>query len=176
MLTPLFNIYQDSKYVIFNIKLPYVKISSSEIYVNNKDFKFNLHPYFLSLTFDQAFEDNGIASSIYNHNTFYLTIKVIKLNENEHFDNLNMITKLKTKTEENKIIKFPKIEVLNEIYNENNINENEIINEFKDLSINNFVYGFGNNYEGIFKNLQVLLLGRDFRNRRFKSRKYINNK
>lgn len=51
MLIPEFKITQDDDFIILSIRLPYVKVTACEFYIDERMFKFYLKPYLLSLSF-----------------------------------------------------------------------------------------------------------------------------
>lgn len=94
MITPEFELSQDEAYVSVKIKVPYVKISNAEMVLDENDFTFLLQPYYLKLSFKQAFVGNDkIHSAIYDHNTQFITVQLEKLNHSEVFEDLDMISK-----------------------------------------------------------------------------------
>ena len=157
MLTPIFSIQQTGKHVIFKLRLPYVKISSAETFVEGKTFKFFLHPYFLSLVLENELASNGVESAVYDHSTFYLTITVLKKNEDEHFTNLDMITALMQpeKKQENKTKLKPNIQVISEQIDQADEQVSHLQNSMADLSLSKFRYGFNRTYSDVFQTFQV---------------------
>ena len=115
MIIPKFRLSQDKQYIIIIIRVPYVKIQSSEFYIEENKFKFFLHPYFLTLNFQQNLKTQEDPDNVvYDHSTYELTVKISKLNEGEFFEELDMLTKLINKPEKKKGKKKNKIEMLNE--------------------------------------------------------------
>ena len=74
MITPIFRISQEDGCLIIVIRLPYVKISSTEVFVDAYSFKFYLKPYYLNVNFKQALVEEEPENATYDHNTciFYL--------------------------------------------------------------------------------------------------------
>jgi protein SHQ1 len=113
MITPVFRLSQDDTHTIIVIRVPYVKISSSEVFVELSNFRFYLKPYYLNLTFKQELQQEEPESAIYDHNTYEITFKCKKMVTAEFFDDLDMITSLmKPKMEKKKTNYKPTIEVL----------------------------------------------------------------
>jgi len=54
MLIPDFKITQDDDFIIVSIRVPYVKVTACEFFIDEKHFKFYIKPYLLSLTFEQC--------------------------------------------------------------------------------------------------------------------------
>jgi len=57
-LTPRFAVSQDDIHIIISIKVPYVKISSTDIIVHDTEFHFYCKPYLLKLNFPGALEED----------------------------------------------------------------------------------------------------------------------
>jgi protein SHQ1 len=165
MLTPIFNIQQTTRHVIFRLRLPYVKISSAETFVEGKTFKFFLHPYFLSLVLENELASNSIESAVYDHNTYYLTITVLKKTEGEPFTNLDMITALMQPVgkQENKTKLKPNIQVLSEQSTEGDEQITSLQKEMEGLAVSKFRYGFNGNFTDVFQTFQVISSGGDSR-------------
>ena len=69
MIVPQFKISQDHDYLIIIIKVPYVKISNSEVLVEKCKFSFYLKPYMLNLNFKNELIEEDPKSAVYDHNT-----------------------------------------------------------------------------------------------------------
>lgn len=75
MITPEFELSQDETYISIKMKVPYVKISNSDMIVNEYGFTFYLKPYHLKLQFQQPLiGEDKIHSAIYDHNTQFITV------------------------------------------------------------------------------------------------------
>ena len=57
MIIPQFTISQDNKHLIIIIRLPYIKVTNSEVYIEKSTFKFFLHPYLLCITFKNELKE-----------------------------------------------------------------------------------------------------------------------
>lgn len=69
MITPDFHLSQDPDFLIIVIRVPYVKITNSQFYIESNAFKFFLSPYSLNLAFKQQLqecEDPAFLSYDYN--------------------------------------------------------------------------------------------------------------
>ncbi|EAS07700.1 SHQ1-like protein (macronuclear) [Tetrahymena thermophila SB210] len=166
MIIPQFKLTQDSKYVVAVIRIPYVKISNAEFYIEGRNFKFFLHPYLLSIEFkNDLFKSDEPAAASYNHDTYELTVKIQKATEGEHFEDLDMITQLlaasrkkEVKKPEQKKNKKPLIEVIGEADHTEQTNNDEI-EEIKQqvenlvLSQDAYAYGFNQQTKGYFQDL-----------------------
>lgn len=70
MITPKFGLSQDDNHLIVHIRLPYVKITNSQFYIEKNTFKFYLKPYLLTLNFEQSLkEEEEPADLKYDYNT-----------------------------------------------------------------------------------------------------------
>lgn len=158
MLIPVFRIEQTDTEVIFYIRLPYVKISSADIFIEDNLFRFFLHPYYLSLHLKQKMRTDGITSCVYDHNTYYLTVKVDKEIKGEYFEDLDVITTLIKNENRKKEPKRPLIEVISETIDDPQDDDTDKLNnDMKGLSLSLYQYGFNNSVTNYFKDLKVNL-------------------
>ena len=51
MITPNFSLSQTNSHLVIKIILKYVRISEADFFIEDKEFRFNLSPYLLCLTF-----------------------------------------------------------------------------------------------------------------------------
>jgi protein SHQ1 len=51
MIVPEFKLKQNDRFVEVFIRVPYIKVSACEFYIEGSSFKFYLKPYLLSLSF-----------------------------------------------------------------------------------------------------------------------------
>ena len=118
MLTPKFEIEQDSEFLIIHIQAPYIKVSSVETYIDGDLFQFHCHPYFLSLRLPAPLTENGKERACYDVDTGDFVVYAPKLNSGQHFPDLDMITKLLTQPKKQSnieaIIRGPEISILDE--------------------------------------------------------------
>ena len=54
MIVPEFKLKQDDRFVSVFIRVPYIKVTACEFYIETNTFKFYLKPYLLSLSFEQS--------------------------------------------------------------------------------------------------------------------------
>lgn len=159
MITPVFEISQDEDYLYITIKAPYSKVSEVDIFIEGHDFKFHAKPYFLRLHLPGAIVEDDRASTVYDADHGEYKIKVAKQFPGNHFEDLDMMTKLLATSKERKLAQ-PLIEVI-----DSGSNEPEIIDEEFDWhfpqSLNNEPsdghgdgYGFGNLKRDAFGKLQ----------------------
>ena len=81
MITPDFKLNQNTTHLIVYIRLPYIKVTACEFYIDRAEFKFYLKPYLLSLAFQQPLllmEDP--ARAIYHHAKHILEVHLTKQN------------------------------------------------------------------------------------------------
>jgi protein SHQ1 len=100
MSTPRFKIRQDNDFIYIDINVPYVRISNCDFYIENTLFSFYCKPYFLKLHLPKEIVDDDRAKAIYNLEEENGTIHVTapKKNPGEHFEDLQMLTKLLSKS------------------------------------------------------------------------------
>lgn len=156
MLTPRFTLSQDSSHVVVYIEAPYVKFSSAEICIIDKEFSFYCKPYYLKLYFSEEIEEDDTTDATYDVDLGQFTIKILKSNKGEHFTDLDMLTKLMINNSNQKTVKASTlIEVLksdpNENYNEEEIDwslEQVVVEPESPLA--DCAYGFNLGASGIF--------------------------
>ncbi|GAA6104247.1 protein SHQ1 homolog [Tachysurus ichikawai] len=59
MITPAFELSQDTDFLTLVIRVPYTRTSEFDIYVDGEDFKFYAKPYFLRLTLPGRIVQDG---------------------------------------------------------------------------------------------------------------------
>ena len=95
MLVPEFKLSQNDTHVTVQIRLPYVKVTSAEFYIESNMFKFYLKPYLLSLGFEKRLKEAEEPSkAVYYHEKHLLSVDLEKENKGEYFENLNLISSL----------------------------------------------------------------------------------
>lgn len=47
MITPAFELSQDSDFLLLSIRVPYTRAAEFDLYIDGEDFKFYAKPYFL---------------------------------------------------------------------------------------------------------------------------------
>ncbi|CAL1533265.1 unnamed protein product, partial [Lymnaea stagnalis] len=122
MLTPKFSITQDADFIYILIKAPHIKLSETDSYVNDDEFYFYSQPYYLRLHLPGCIQDNEQSTSQYDVDTGQLTVRIAKQNKGEHFDGLNLLTKLLTPKKGKEL---PEIEVVGPVIGENNSGESD---------------------------------------------------
>ncbi|XP_056380607.1 protein SHQ1 homolog isoform X2 [Hyla sarda] len=94
MITPAFEITQDSDFLIITIKVPYARMSEFDIYIDGDDFKFYAKPYFLRLTLPGRIIEDGRQKATYNAGDGIFTVQVPKETPGQQFEGLNLLTSL----------------------------------------------------------------------------------
>ncbi|ANB14568.1 Shq1p [Sugiyamaella lignohabitans] len=95
MITPQFSVDQDDEFIYIKIKAPYIKAQNIEFVVDENVFIFSLHPYYLRLRFPgKIIDDDDRSSANYDLKTSMVSVKLPKEVKGEHFEDLDMITKL----------------------------------------------------------------------------------
>ena len=171
MVTPVFRIDQDDKFIYIIMIIKFAKISSAEFDIIENNFRFYLKPYSLNLTFSGQLKETGEGNkSEYDLDKQQLKCQIEKATPGEHFKNLDMVTSLLSKfpapkadlkEEEKEIIKKaatdsnrPLIEVISSSNNEDEEmeleEEKETIEDMEDKLLKNFNYGFNNLYQDVF--------------------------
>ena len=152
MITPDFKLSQEEEVVIVAIRVPYVKISSCEVEVEKNRFTFYLKPYFLKLQFAQDLKEgeDGVLSSVYDHNTYIVKFKIKKLEVGQHFENLDLVSKLFEKKPK-RTKKKADITVINSTQNEGDQGGEEIGENGQGIS-SEYGLGFDRSFEDFFEN------------------------
>ncbi|KAH9494599.1 Hsp90 cochaperone shq1 [Bulinus truncatus] len=110
MLTPKFSLSQDSEFVYIHIQAPYIKLSETECYVEEDEFRFYSQPYYLRLHLPGRIQDDQKSTSQYDVDSGELKVRLTKQTKSENFEGLGLLTKLLTPKEIKDV--SPEIEVL----------------------------------------------------------------
>jgi len=103
MLTPVFKLDQNDEFLFVNIKAPYTKINEADLFVESTDFRFYCKPYFLRLNLPGNILDNTeTESGTYDFDEGVFKLKFQKETKGQHFEGLDLITKLLTPAETKK--------------------------------------------------------------------------
>ncbi|KAM3877980.1 protein SHQ1 homolog [Diretmus argenteus] len=94
MITPAFELSQDSQYLILSIRVPYTRTSEFDLYIDGNDFKFYAKPYFLRLTLPGRIVEDGREKATFDIDKGLFTLRVPKETAGEHFEGLQMLTSL----------------------------------------------------------------------------------
>ncbi|XP_066470893.1 protein SHQ1 homolog [Tiliqua scincoides] len=93
MITPAFELSQDSGFLTIVIKVPYARVSEFDVYFEGKEFKFYAKPYFLRLALPGKIVEDGREKASYDDKGVF-TIHLPKETPGEYFDGLDMLTAL----------------------------------------------------------------------------------
>jgi len=102
MIIPTFKLEQDAQYLHLFINAPFAKISDVDLFIDECDFRFYCKPYYLRLNLPGKIVD----SSVDNNNGSYdfdknrFNFKFLKETPDEHFEGLDLVTKLLTHPKE----------------------------------------------------------------------------
>ncbi|XP_056607399.1 protein SHQ1 homolog isoform X2 [Triplophysa dalaica] len=94
MITPAFELSQDSDFLILIIRVPYTRTSEFDIYIQGEEFKFYAKPYFLRLTLPGRIVEDGRERASFDIDKGLFTLRVPKETPGEHFEGLEMLTSL----------------------------------------------------------------------------------
>lgn len=94
MITPAFELRQDSDFLILIIRVPYTRTSEFDIYIQGEHFKFYAKPYFLRLTLPGRIVEDGREQASFDIDKGLFTLHVPKETPEEHFEGLEMLTSL----------------------------------------------------------------------------------
>merc|ERR1712018_909365 len=94
MLTPRLKLEQNDKFVKISIYAPFTHVADTEVFMDEKDFRFFSKPYFLRLHFPCEIIENDEASAKFDAETLSYVIQCPKVNHGEFFPNLDMISEL----------------------------------------------------------------------------------
>jgi protein SHQ1 len=142
MLIPRFSLSQSATHLSITIRCPYVKFSSSNDENNgievdlssSEEFYFACKPYYLHLYLPGRVIDKGLPDYKYDIDTFSFCFTYEKETANEHFENLDMMSKL---LHQEKTISSNRIEEIDkELENEEKEDDDEPLwNQMRQLEI-----------------------------------------
>ena len=113
MLTPRFSLSQDEKFLILEIYAPFTNIAETEIFMEDKDFRFFSKPYFLRLHLPGAITETDKASAKYVAESRSFLVHAPKKTQGEVFQGLDLLTDL-LKPKGREYLPSAQIEVLQE--------------------------------------------------------------
>ncbi|KAI8393944.1 SHQ1 protein-domain-containing protein [Radiomyces spectabilis] len=169
MITPSFKVDQDDNSVTIVIKTPYVRAQDVDLHVQGTEFRFFLRPYFLRLYLPGNLVEDDDSKAVYDPSAGEFTVKISKETKGEHFQDLDLLTKLLARKGESVSAeakgKKPLIEVVG-----GDAMDTEPISELKDaenfnwelpqelpqdeLLVQSSCYGFNNQYNGYFTHVE----------------------
>ncbi len=152
-MIPEFQIDQDNECVSIAIRVPYLKVTKCEFYIEPFMFKFYLKPYLLSLDFEQELvQAEEPSRAVYDHDRYILKVFLKKKNYGEEFLNLNLLSSLLSNAK-SKITPHKKKKALIEVVEQ----EGKALKLEKNEN-NIYAYGFCGNYDDVFNNLDEEML------------------
>jgi protein SHQ1 len=77
MLTPRFSLDQDETFLTVTIYAPFTNLAETEIFFDEKDFRFFSKPYFLRLHLPAEVEENDKAAGTYDADTCRLIFTLL---------------------------------------------------------------------------------------------------
>ncbi|XP_058419125.1 protein SHQ1 homolog isoform X1 [Diceros bicornis minor] len=164
MLTPAFDLSQDSDFLTVAIRVPYARVSEFDVYFEGVDFKFYAKPYFLRLTLPGRIVENGSEQGSYDADKGIFTIRLPKETPGQHFEGLNMLTALlaprKSRTAKPLVEEIGASEVPEEGVEDDDEEldweiEQSPYEEVSESALSpQCRYGFGNLRSGVFQRLQ----------------------
>lgn len=78
MITPIFEVKQNEEFIIVEMRVPHLKVSTFDFYIEKGTFKFYGKPYFLRLEFQKELVEDGREKSTYDISTGLLTVHLPK--------------------------------------------------------------------------------------------------
>lgn len=99
MLTPRFTVRQDDEFVVVEMRVPgHVRLGEDDVWIEGRSFKFHAHPYFLSLELPGEVVQDGRERAEFDRTANRVTVWIPKATSGEHFEGLDMLTRLMTPT------------------------------------------------------------------------------
>ncbi|XP_076984809.1 protein SHQ1 homolog isoform X3 [Tamandua tetradactyla] len=165
MITPAFDLSQDSDFLIVAIRVPYARVSEFDVYFEGADFKFYAKPYYLRLTLPGRIVENGSEQGSYDADKGIFTIRLPKETPGQRFEGLNMLTALlaprKSRAAKPLVEEIGASEVSEEGVDDDDDEEfdwqieQSPYEEVSESALNpQCRYGFGNLRSGVFQRLQ----------------------
>jgi len=97
MLTPIFTISQSADALTVDIRCPYADIASTQVCINDDEFRFFSKPYFLRLHLPGRIVETGNEVVNYDFDKKEFRVQIAKETPGEHFEGLEFISTLLTK-------------------------------------------------------------------------------
>lgn len=148
MITPKFELNQDENFILIRVEAPYSRVSDAEVFVDEKVFKFYSKPYILNLHLQGCIVDDEHSSCVYDSDKGEYSIKISKQVPGEYFEDLCLLTKFLSPTEQ-KLKTTPCIEVITGENSEVSDDEEEELDwlfaeESDTLTLTGYGVGFAN--------------------------------
>lgn len=165
MITPSFKLRQNNEFLYIDIKTPFAKLNDLDVFIDENDFRFYCKPYFLRLNLPACILTNDDEIN-YDFEERMFKLKYSKKDIGEHFEGLDLLTKLLTPNCEPQKLATNLIEEINEeqVNNEDDDDDDEIqwyieqkVNEDEDTDIKLIdslpKYGFAQTKSNVFSRL-----------------------
>uniref|UniRef100_A0A673C6J6 Protein SHQ1 homolog n=1 Tax=Sphaeramia orbicularis TaxID=375764 RepID=A0A673C6J6_9TELE len=164
MITPAFDLSQDSEFLILSIRVPYTRTSEFDLYIDGTDFKFFAKPYFLKLTLPGRIVEDGREKATFDIDKGLFSLRVPKETTGEHFEGLQLLTSLLAPKGSRSA--KPLVEDVSTRDNEEQEEDDEedefdwqieqqVYEEISEEELRGLnKYGFGNQRSGVFARLQ----------------------
>ncbi|CAG2101307.1 unnamed protein product [Medioppia subpectinata] len=163
MLTPIFSITQDQNFLFIRIKAPNARITDTEIQFEDNNFSFYSKPYYLRLTLPSKVIEDGEEETDYDSTNGTFVVKISKLIKGQHFEGLDLLTKLLSNKSNDESNRLPLIEVISsqEVDTGTSLSiesidedfdwhlEQTVRQETDDLLLFGKTYGFANQYSAV---------------------------
>ena len=94
MITPRFTITQSDSALTVTIYAPFTNVADTEVFMEERDFRFFSKPYFLRLHLPGEVHETDAAAAKYDADTRSFVVTVPKKNKGEVFRGLDMLTEL----------------------------------------------------------------------------------
>ena len=113
-VTPKFQLEQDEEFIVVSVHVPYVRIGDLEYNIDGSVLSFYVKPYLLRLNFPHELQDDDRARAVYDPNDRNGTIKIHlpKKTKGQHFEDLDLLTKLKQPKRSSQAAARPLIQVV----------------------------------------------------------------
>lgn len=165
MITPAFELIQNSEYLTISIRVPYTRTAEFDLYIDGNDFKFFAKPYFLRLNLPGRIVEDGREKATFDIDKGLFTLRVAKETAGEHFEGLQFLTNLlapkgsqsaKPLVEEVTVSSSADAEDIDEDEEEFDWQiEQKVFQETPEEQLAQMhTYGFGNQRAGVFTRLQ----------------------
>ncbi len=162
-IQPKFSLSQDNEYVYVKINVPHIRVTNTELIAESNNFTFYCQPYLLKLSFPGDINgESEKCKAVYNvdEEDGVVLANLPKKVPGEHFDDLDMTTKLLTKVmKQNEKISIPSIDIISSTTNigadtDDDADSSLDIGTSVSTVLNiNPTYGFNNKYSNILGKL-----------------------
>ncbi|KAJ1655252.1 hypothetical protein IWQ61_004968 [Dispira simplex] len=114
MITPTFDVTQNDDFVRVTIYVPHLRTQDIDLHAQDNQLRFFARPYFLRLTFPGPIVEDERSTANYDLGLGQLVLQLSKVNQGEHFPDLDLLNTLLATTKEQQIKAQPLIQVISE--------------------------------------------------------------